>query len=36
MSSVLDEVFEKLDTLPELASALPAAEPSVLLALDVG
>jgi gluconokinase len=36
MSSVLDEVFEKLETLPEFVSVLAAHEPAALLALDVG
>src|SRR5450432_2603079 len=36
MSSVLDEVFEKLETLPEFVSVVAAPERGVLLALDVG
>jgi len=36
MSSVLDEVFEKLETFPEFVSVLAAREPAALLALDVG
>ena len=36
MSSVLDEVFEKLETLPEFVSVLAAREPAILLAIDVG
>lgn len=36
MSTVLDEVFEKLETLPEFVSIQAAREPVALLALDVG
>lgn len=36
MSSVLDEVFEKLETLPEFVSVLAARQPAAVLALDVG
>lgn len=36
MSSVLDEVFERLETLPEYVSVLTRREPAALLALDVG
>jgi hypothetical protein len=36
MSSVLDEVFERLETLPEFVSVLAAREPAALLAVDVG
>lgn len=36
MSSVLDEVFEKFEALPEYVSVLAAREPAALLALDVG
>ena len=36
MSSVLDEVYERFETLPEFVSVLAAREPAALLALDVG
>jgi gluconokinase len=36
MSSVLDEVFDRMETLPEYVSVVTAREPFALLALDVG
>src|SRR5258708_7851063 len=36
MSSVLDEVFERIETLPEFVPVLAAREPAALLAVDVG
>ena len=36
MSSVLDQVFERIETLPEYVSPLLIREPAALLALDIG
>jgi gluconokinase len=36
MSSVLNEVFDRIETLPEFVSVLAARQPAALLALDVG
>lgn len=36
MSSVLDEVFDQVEALPEFVSVLAEREPATLLALDVG